>query len=1306
MQYTEDQKKAIEARGRNILVAAAAGSGKTRVLVDRIINRILRQECSIEELLVVTFTNAASMEMRERIEKALQQRMQEAEDLDEAMKLDRQIVLLTGAAISTFHVFCQRIIRQNIESIEVDPQFRLASEQEMLLLKREVLEAMLEEHYHEPERDSYEEEADYQKALKKWQDFLAFADDYGDDRGDDVLYKSVLRLYEFSQSQPLPEAWLQAQSARYEIAPGQGFWETYWGKKFWQKVKEERRAVAAEADEFLHWLREGALKESGTPDEEAVKAALAPYMDKVQETMASFDEIMQAGKDWQELSSAIKSFKAGKLSNGNDFKPLREEYPALRAAFDKKHKALKDDAQAIGEGCFRYTEEEILAMMSQCGAVVRQLADLTLDFMEALRNAKRERNVLDFNDLEHYALEILCADKAGLMETPPRYEPSEAALSCREKFVEVMVDEYQDTNSVQEAIVNLVARPRCRFTVGDVKQSIYRFRLANPYLFQHQYESFPLNPGEEDENQLITMRQNFRSRPEVLAPVNYIFDQVMHKEPLEIEYDEQSKLYPGALFPEQAGRLAGALELDLVLREGDEEAGSEAMYGAEENDGDEAENRGEDLAGFALEAKQIARRIGKLMEEAPLVYEGGSYRPVMYRDIAVLLRTVKGKADVLLETLRKSSIPAYADVQGGYFEAQEVSLMLDMLSIIDNARQDIPLASVLASPMGGFSVEELARIRQASEEEDLYGALLAAQDLEGGLPLEITARIAAFQEQLAGWRNFVLSHSVPELIWKLYRETGYYDYVGGLSGGLLKQANLRMLADRAADFEKTNYRGLFRFLRFIEELKKRETDLSVARTLGDSENVVRIMSIHKSKGLEFPVVFVSDLGKEFNFGDTKAQFLYHQELGIGPQLVEQSQAGRQRYRSLSWELVKEQLKAETRAEELRVLYVALTRAKEKLILTGTVKVGEGARQTPLPQWAAKWCRAVGREETALPREMLEKAKCAFDWLLPAIARHHDGRKLRELAGLPEALMDWGLELEEGAGFSLQIISSEEIQEKQQETDEEDALIKAVREGLALPDTERREVVRERLGWHYDSRGLGQVSAKVTVTELKSRKWEADGEETYAVPILPAGGQRGLAQEAEEEWSRPRFLQQKQGMQKKFFTSAERGTLMHTALQHIDFHGAADYAAVCGQLAAMEQKGLLQPGEKEVIDGGKIVNLLASPLGERLRRARRIYREQPFCRLLPAGRVYAGVTDKEAAVFLQGIIDLLFEDEQGRLVLVDYKTDRGITAQQARDRYETQIELYREAVEALLERKVEECCLYLLQSSHLVEIKAS
>lgn len=1286
MEYTEDQKKAISARGHNILVAAAAGSGKTRVLVDRIVQRLLSGECNVDELLVVTFTNAAAMEMRERIEKELRRELAEAGEAGKARRLDRQLVLLTGAHISTFHVFCQRLIRQHIELVDADPQFRLAGEQEMALLKRDVLEDLLEEHYREPERENFADEDEYNAARVDWLDFLAFVDDYGNDKGDEAVCEAVLQLYEFSRSQPEPEAWLLRQASNFRAEAG--LWETSWGRELWQQLEQARGGLAREAEALDTWLIAGAYQEAGDVfDRAELENCLAPYLEVAAGLHESLDPFLLAGRDWETLRQACGAFRVPAL-RGNKFKPLKEKYPALRTGFEQRRDAVKEKVKNLQERYFRLGEEELLGELAECAPTVRRYTQLTLDFCQAFRAAKQERRVLDFDDLEHYALQILRRTTDEADSADDDYQPSEVALELQHKFKEVMVDEYQDTNSVQEAILALIAPPRGRFVVGDVKQSIYRFRLANPHLFQRQYESFPLEPGRGDENQLITMRQNFRSRAEVLSPVNFFFDQLMRKEPMEIDYDDQSKLYPGAAYPEPpAGTrtLAGPVELDIILS-GEKEAAET---------GTEAESTAAELKGFELEAQHIAGRIAALIEAGYIVFVGGEYRPIAFRDIAVLLRAVTGKADILLEVLRRSSIPAYADVSGGYFEAHEVRLVLDLLAVVDNARQDIPLAALLASPLGGFTMTELGALRLAAEKEDLYTALLSAQELDSQLAPGLRHKAARFQQKLAEWRSFAVSHSVPELIWKLYRDTGYYDYVGSLRGGLLRQANLRMLADRAAEYEQTNYRGLFRFLRFIEELKKRETDLSVARTLGASENVVRIMSVHKSKGLEFPVVIMADLGKKFNLTDARGTFLLHQELGIGLQLVSRSAAGRQRYQTLPWQLVSGRLIAEAKAEELRVLYVAMTRAREKLILVGSVS---GDREKAALQ-AQKWCGEVGESAPQLRVESLAGANTFLDWLVPAAARHTGGRCLRELAQLPEKYLDWGLELEIGAELAVQLVPGSAVAVQELRSAADDPILLAVQKLQPLPGTDRAGEVQGVLGWHYEERGLAQVPAKLSVTEIKQMFTAAEALDGL-VPEEPQLLEPGLPPEEAAAWRRPRFLQE-QAEGPQGLTATERGTLLHLVMQHLDFSCQPSLAAVKRQLRNMQERGLLQDSQAPYVDVGRIAAFLQSPLGQRLREARHVYRELPFSRLLPARRFYSQVQDEAATVFVQGIVDVVFEDREGHLVLLDYKTDRDPSPEHARERYRVQIMLYSEAISAIWQRPLDECYLYLLRSGKAV-----
>lgn len=1276
MQYTEDQKKAIEARHRNILVAAAAGSGKTRVLVDRIIAQLLARECSVDEMLVVTFTNAAATEMRERIDKALQKKLLETDDRETADWLERQIVLLSGASICTFHAFCQKVIRQNIDAIDVDPQFRLASDQEMVLMRRDVLEELLEASYKMPEDEA---------GKGKWQDFLEFVDDYGDDHGDEAVYEAVLKLYHFCQSQPFPKAWLRQQKERYE-AEAADFWQTPWTDTIVE-------AAGREIERSIHAYEAAcALVRTGMRPEEEEKALLAawqPYAEYLQGCIEKLEEVQAAYRaalaekkagGWDSFCAVASSWKQPVL-RGKKYEALRDAFPEVRKAFEKSRDEAKKIFTDARDRYLANTETAVLEDIRACCATVRRYVNLTMSFLDALQAAKKERNVLDFSDLEHYALAVLCRDPEALAragETEFRGEQgkalrTDAAEDLREKYAVIMVDEYQDTNGVQEAILNLIARDDNRFTVGDVKQSIYRFRLADPYLFQAKYDAYPENPGPEDMDQLITMKQNFRSRAEVLAPINFIFDQVMTREAMEIEYDEKSRLYPGASYPEAEHSLKGPMELDLILRGEPEQPVSGLSQAASAESGDEPV--GEELEGFELEAQHIADRIAGLMEAGYRVFDkdAGGYRPLAYRDIAVLLRAVKGKANTLLELLRKNSIPAYADVDGGYFEANEVRLVLALLKTIDNARQEIPLAAVLVSPIGGFTMEELARLRMSVPDEDLFGALLRSHSPETPLDEGLADRAADFCARLNRWRSYAVSHSVPELIWKLYRETGYYDYVGGLKGGLLRQANLRMLADRAAEYEKTNYRGLFRFLRFLEDLRKRDTDLSVARTLGASEDVVRIMSIHKSKGLEFPVVIVADIAKGFNQLDARGTFLLHKELGIGPRLVERSAAGRQMYDTLPYQAIGARIVAETKAEEMRVLYVAMTRAREKLILTGTMSGTKWEKQ------AARYARGLESRELALPDDMIREAGSYLDWIAPAVARHTDGAAIRAVAGA-----EWGDmldDVEPAAHFAVNLLSADAIQPREEE-EELDATLQAVREGKELPASLERETVEKRLSWHYDAEELPGITAKMTVSEIKQRFAESLREdEPAALPIAPA---------APPVWRRPQFLQQKGRL-----SGAERGTLMHSIMQELDLHGDLTRDGLRTQVAQMEAKGLIAAGHESAVNYTSIERFCQSSLGQRLQQAVRVWRELPFSRMIPVGEVNPAYADSQEKIFVQGVIDVLFEEADGSLVLLDYKTDRDTTPEKIRRHYAKQIELYREAVESILGKPVKESILFML-----------
>lgn len=1245
--WSPAQLKAIEERGKNLLVAAAAGSGKTSVLVERIIRRILQGETDVDRLLVVTFTNAAAAEMRERIEAALAQEIAKG---TASPRLERQLALLSNASISTLHSFCQNVIRRNFAAIDLDPKFRLANEQEVRLLKQETLEEIFEKKYEEAQED-----------------FLSFAAAYGTERGDEALYAMVLRLYTFSCSQPFPSIWLDSLAESFDLADNRRLLDTPWAQSVLARISFALADCLAAIERLI--------EKSAVLGYEACHAALEGDEQILKNLLAA----LETG-DWESLRQAFFGYAHARMSfpRGMD----EEEKEEAKRLFTVPRDRVKQTLKKLKETYFHSTEEELLEDLCALSGTAHAIVDVVKDFAAAFQAAKKERGIVDFNDLEHFALAVLCSGDASAGEL----RPSAQALALRERYEEVMVDEYQDTNGVQEAILSLVARGDNLFVVGDVKQSIYRFRLADPQLFLKKQQEYP-TLGEKYAR--IDLSENYRSRSGVLAAVNWIFSQLMTPEAMELTYDDAAALHFAALYPADSEKsLAGATELYIIESDAEftasVETGEEEETAAGEDGGAQSSEEGEEeeeLKGFALEATFIARRVRELMASGALVADKGNYRPLHWRDIVILLRAARDRADILLETLRDADIPSYAALDAGYFQATEVRVLLSVLAVIDNARQDVPLAAVLCSPIVGLTVSELAELRLAAPEEDIFGALLVVNDPAAKFSASLCEKIDAFLKRLKDWRDLVRRVSVPELIWQIYRDTGYYDYVGGMAGGLLRQANLRMLADRARDYEETNFRGLFRFLRFIEKMQQMETDLSAARTLGEGEDVVRIMTIHKSKGLEFPVVIVAGLGSKFNMRDAADDLLMHRELGLG--LYRTVREKSLRYSTFAREAVAERIRQESKAEELRVLYVAMTRAREKLILVGSAK--------KLAVRAETWCNHVMETKRQLPAYAALAANSFLDWLGMTVARHADGAPLWAKASLIEDRV--APEGEDDSRWQVKIVPASAVASVCAAVPEEDEVFEKLRRGEPLSASVEKDAVEQMLAWQYAQHGVDDVPAKLSVTELKRRFSVEDAaeEKPYAPLKKEYGGFSGNV------FKRPDFMQKKTGL-----SASEYGTLMHAVLQHIDLAGDANRQGLEAQLAAMVEKELFLPEQAKAVRLDAVASFLRSPLGARMKKARRLWRELPFSRRLEARRFYPEA-EPEARIFVQGVIDVLFEDENGAFVLLDYKTDKDTAPAPVREKYRLQIELYTEAVEAILGCKVDERCLYLLQDGSVVQL---
>lgn len=1315
MAWTAEQQQAIDLDGENILVSAAAGSGKTAVLAERVVSHLLRPEgaadaWNVDELLVVTFTRAAAAEMSERIGKRLHQAI--AEELDRekpdrrlVSRLEKQAILLSGASISTIDSFCQSIIKNNFSALNLDPRFRVADENELLLLQQDVLDELFEERYQEMD-----------EAL------LRFGEQYGTDRGDGRLYEIILKLYSTAMNQPFPIDWLRGLSEDFAVEAGQAEHLRDYAK-WWQVIMGELRAGMARAVDELAAFRALVAEVEDKKARAKYDERLDRAADIIENILSSLDgeweDIYQAFKNLEYKETGFLTMPTGKL----DVDPeLREELKGANAA-------LRETVNSLKSKYVLDDEATMLGDLQRLSTDAAGLAELAIQFAGAYAAAKHEKNIIDYGDMEHFALQLLLAPEAG----PGNILPSETALALRRRYREIMVDEYQDTNEVQDTIVRLIAGENQGnlFTVGDVKQSIYGFRASEPELFLQKYDAYGRgssadgeasadgkgSSGGEGSGRLITLGRNFRSRREILSAVNFVFAQLMRREPMEIDYDERAMLNPGEPYgyrlPDRGEimPLECAVELDIIAKEGLPEAAApdngqnrqHRQHGQEAQNVQEMQDIQEELKDFQLEAQHIANRLKALKSSGYLVFDKSlgernkGYRPLQWRDVVVLLRAGREKAGIVQEIFQANDIPVFASVEGGYFQATEIQVMLSLLAVIDNAQQDIPLSAVLYSPVVGLSAGQLAKLRLSCKEGNLYQAALYANSGESELAAVTKKKLADFLTLLSSWRRLSRRVSVAELLWQVYRDTGYYDYVGCMPGGMLRQANLRMLISRAEEFEGTDYRGLFRFLGFIEKMKSMDTDLSVARTLGENEDVVRVMTIHKSKGLEFPVVVLADLGKKFNLMDASDSILLHKKLGLGLDNIDMEK--NVKYPSFSRLAVRAKMVQESKAEELRVLYVAMTRAREKLIMVG--RTGNAARA------AAKWCQYREYQQSCtLPGYALSEAGSQLDWLAAAAARHPAGGAFAPLLGLTEeqyvqSLGYMASAMGREAVMGINFLDAADIHLPRAADAGTGELLQRVLAGeplsVAAAQAERIEGI---LNWHYDFLGTEEVAAKLSVSELKrrfSRQLEQEGQPEEGIAASAVREQR------EYVFFKPAFLQRREDKTRRTIGGVRYGTLMHGVMQHLDLSGDLTGQGIAGQLAGMEERELITHEQAGIVNTGQIAAFFASSLGRRLLGAKRVWRELLFCRMLRADKYYKEVRDREAEIFNQGVIDVLFQEADGRLVLLDYKTDRSTAADAVREKYSLQLELYAEAVESIYGMRVAEKYLYMLRDGSVIQV---
>lgn len=1312
VKWTEEQQKVIDTRERNILVSAAAGSGKTAVLVARILSMITDKEkpVDIDRLLVVTFTNAAAAEMRERIRDALEKR---AEEEPEDIHLQRQLVLVHNAKITTIHSFCLHVLRNHFQLVGIDPSFRVADEGEVILLEQEAVQETVDEAYAE-----------------QGEEFRRFLESFATGKSDHVVEETILSLYHFALGQPWPREWLR--SCR----------EMYGNETAENSCPEWLHYIIEDTQKILSDTREKIL--------EAIRVAEEPdgpypYVKALQSDLETIERLSR-GSDYRSYAELFHSMAPwARLATKKD-ESISEEKKLLVQGMRSD---IKDAVASLRQRYFYDTVEVLQQELWDSGIVIRVLTNLTEAFMERLEEKKAEKNILDFGDLEHLALQALVERKDG------KNIPTAAAREYAESFEEIMIDEYQDSNLVQELILNSVSGKGCGvhnlFMVGDVKQSIYRFRLARPELFMEKYKTYR---EENDTACRIDLHRNFRSRDEVLQGVNYIFRQIM-TEPLGgIVYDKDAALYPGAKFapyPDTgSGEMAGS---DLP------DADSEEIPGSDLPDAEPEEMSGSDFlstefllleAGGQTRQQEEAHLVGKRIQEIvgrELVWdkEEEAYRPARYSDIVILLRTVSGWADTFGEVLGDMGIPCFTGSQKGYFSAPEIRVVLSYLNILDNPVQDIPLAAVLRSAIGKISDEELAKIRSFSEQRYFYDC--CQEYRQSGTDRELQKKLEEFFQVFEGLRRKCGHTPVHLLIWELLEVTGYGAYAQALPAGMQRKANLDMLVEKAIAYEATSYRGLYHFVRYIENLKKYEVDYGEANTGSEAANTVRIMSIHKSKGLEFPVVFVSGLGKQFNESDIRSKVVMHPEFGIACDYVDEIQRTRQA--TLLKKVIQQKTASENLGEELRVLYVALTRAKEKLILTGAVS--EGADKI------SKWKTAAMHRGEELSYSWLSGASTYLDWIVPALLRSPAAERIFEEAGVDgsdvirqgasrsaaerifeEIGVDGGDVIRRDAGkpesdrtgygknavrpeldstgyrkntvesesdrtgygkdtgspapdsvsydsgadgpplFTMRLVSTSEndLSEQQERSDEAVRLQKLLNLDTGVCyDEKAREYLNHVFQSTYPYERNREIIGKLSVSELKKLSHmpeEEDARELYrpetVIPLIPA------------------FREEKE-----VISGAARGTVYHTFMENLDYSRKDELEL---QLEELISCGKMSEEEGSVLCLDDIRRFLETESGRRMERAAlegKLFRERPFVLGVPASDIRSEWNPQET-VLVQGIIDAYFLEE-GQITVLDYKTDRVKHPEELSGKYRAQLDYYALALKRLTGCEVKDRIIY-------------
>lgn len=1272
VKWTPEQESAIIAPkdssldNQTLLVAAAAGSGKTAVLVERIITRLkdMDNPLSVQELMVVTFTKAAAQEMSARIGLALAKAMESTDDEAMQERLERQLNLLPSAHISTLHSFCQWVIRSYFYKLDINPTARIGNEAEMALLQQEVLADLLTKSYEEGLYNIYE-----------------LADFFSDDKSDAGLTAKIMSLYNYAMSLANPDGWLRKALEPYKEAMTANPSDTLWGQYMW----DQHVAVIDRIRERLERMEQILLDPVG------------PHKwQNIYDNQLAALGMLSGAETWDDMGEACKHTDTFIKDR---FNKLGEEVdPSLQAEFKSLGSQNKDDLKAMQAAVFTVPEATLQDQFKAQYPIIEGLVELTIAFHQAYRDMKQEQGIMDFSDLEHLCLALLV--EPGTEDDP---QPSDVAKELQDTFKEIMVDEYQDTNGVQETIINLISRVDNRFYVGDVKQAIYSFRMADSSLFMEKYNTY----GDTDAvERRIDLAKNFRSHENILAATNFLFYQIMTEEAAELNYTEAESLIPGRIVEDAPEDwVGGDVELQLLDVSKDTLSASES----DEDEGDDPENNERELDFIIQKIKEIHGAKKKVQNP------DGTFRQIEWRDFAILRRSLAGWGTRAVEAMRQAGIPAVVNERDGYFEAQEIQLLLALLSIIDNPEQDLPMAAVLHSGLVGLDANELGALR-LSGKGSLWSLMPAyakeAQD----------ERLLAFIGHMERWRTLSRRHGVTDLLWDIYESQDYVNYVGAMPNGLVRRANVLALYDRAKGYEASGFRGLFRFLRFVESLRDSNQDMPLANVVSEADNVVRLMTIHKSKGLEFPVIFLSGVQKGFNMMDLRSELLIDKNAGLG--LKGYFPDIRVSFPTMPWFYVKDVKEAALKAEEERILYVALTRARDKLIMTGHFKGFKNAKGklSTLGELIKNTASVEGQQ---LPTDIITQANTYLEWLIMGFTRHLDGgnplRVAIEYEGptyfdLPDKKCRIKVEIHDGSLYG----------DLDYKADIDETTINKVRELQAVNSVELPQEIIDRFNYTYPYSDATRRTAKISVSELKrrfqERELEAGTIDTLNEPIVTVdtGAKRAVSDAilgqaikldirnadsnatsnesvptitvSADDLANSVFGRKPQALQSEedVLTGAQWGTLMHEAMQWLPL---AQYtqASLTKELDVLVTKGTFTEEERNLLSDTSLYKFFSSDLGKRLINAKRIERELPFSMLFEGKRVYDTLEDGEN-LFLQGIIDTAFE-EDGEWVLVDYKTDRVKSGEDLIKRYKIQMDLYKEALQRLTGMPVKASYIY-------------